>query len=238
MCKSSCLAAFEQTLYPAILSFQYCSIILPHLSLVVHSTYAVEFTLNSSAVFRPDMRFQLHVQRRSYRNTSFGVCLVLCFFGGSKLSSLGFFVWYLCCYPKKIVYSHVSPVQFRRCGGHGMRYLSCDLSICQSLATLGNTVVMAASLPGITYSNDVILPVYHHGRVYCKHFALARVLSLLLVFVFGRVVSTSEPSMVISPPSLPGTISLNSSSDFIVAMYFVSLSTSLHIAHHRTCLQA
>ena len=59
------------------------------------------------------------------------------------------------------------------------------------------------------HSNDVILPVYHHGRVYCKHFALARVLSRLQDAWSLQVTS-------MEPPSLPGTISLNSSSDNVL----------------------
>ena len=168
-------------------------------------------TLNSSAVpsYRRTCVSSFHMCKDVlYRNTSFGVCLVLCFFGGSKLSSLGFFVWYLCCYPKKIVlYSHVSPVQIQAYAVVRWYALSIYHAICPFAKVwqpLGQySQVMAASLPGITYSNDVIL-LFIIMAVF-----IANILPLPEYCLFcsssssGRVVSTSEPSMVISPPSLP-----------------------------------
>ncbi len=81
--------------------------VLPHLSLVVHATYAVEFYIElfGRTVVSSGYSFPVfHMYKDIFdKNTPFVMCLVLCLFGGGKLFALGFFVRDLCGYPTKIV---------------------------------------------------------------------------------------------------------------------------------------
>ena len=148
-------------------------------------------TLNSSAVpsYRPDMRFQFFTCAKTF---STGTRLLECALFCAFLVAVSFLPWVFCvvpcCYPKKIVlYSHVSPVQIQAYAvvrWYALSHLSCDLSICQSLATLGSIQSGHGSfLPGI------LIPMMYFACLsswpcLLQTFALARVLSLLLVFVF------------------------------------------------------
>ncbi len=184
----------EQALYPALYFILPILVdaVLPHLAFVVHAAYAVEFDIEffDRTVVSSGYSFPVFHMCKDVldRNTSFGVCLVLYLFGGGKLFALGFFVWDLCIYPTKIVLdSRVASVQIqayatiRWYAFAGHHTISPFAKFRQSLGQ--HRQIMAASLSRVTYCEDIVLFVYHHGCVYCKHLTLSRVLFVLLFLI-------------------------------------------------------
>ena len=138
-------------------------IILPHLSLVVHSTYAVEFygTLQQyRRIARTDFQFFTCAKTFSTGTRLLECALICAFLVAVSRAPLGFLCGTFAWYPKKIVlYSHISPVQIQAYAVVRWYALSIYHAICPFAKVwqpLGQySQVMAASLPGIN-SNDVI----------------------------------------------------------------------------------